>query len=167
VEPGRSFQVEGNIRPGVKNPLGEIDRGRPPSLPNELVSDRRLLKLLRRWLQAGVVVDGVVSETVSGTPHVGFSSALLANICLPAVDWTWTERASGAGSRYADDLRVLRESRGQAEQARLRAAALLDELKLSLPPGLGQCGRPPGRQLGLRLRTSGAAPSAARRLRMP
>jgi RNA-directed DNA polymerase len=98
------------------------------------VSDRRVLKLIRGWLRAGVLTDGVVSATVAGTPQGGVISPLLANIFLHAFDRAWEEHGTGELVRYADDFVVLCTSRAQAEQAHRRAAAIMGELGLTLHP---------------------------------
>jgi RNA-directed DNA polymerase len=93
-----------------------------------------VVKLLRQWLRAGVLADGVVTETITGTPQGGVISPLLANIYLHAFDRAWAERGTGELVRYADDFVVLCSSRSQAEEAQRRATVLLDELGLSLHP---------------------------------
>jgi RNA-directed DNA polymerase len=89
---------------------------------------------VRHWLRAGVLVEGVRSETVTGTPQGGVISPLLANIYLHAFDRAWAEHGTGDLVRYADDFVVLCETRHQAEQAQRRATAILGDLGLELHP---------------------------------
>jgi RNA-directed DNA polymerase len=100
------------------------------------VCDRRMLKLLRAWLRAGVFEGGIVSAIEAGTPQGSPISPLLANIALHTLDEAWAGGAQRLGTlvRYCDDFVVLCATREQAEQARELVAAVLDVVGLRLHP---------------------------------
>jgi len=69
------------------------------------IGDKRLLRLIRRYLEAGVLVNGVVMEREEGTPQGGPLSPLLANILLDDLDKE-LERRGHRFCRYADDCNI-------------------------------------------------------------
>jgi RNA-directed DNA polymerase len=85
-----------------------FDRVSHDKLMNQVakrVSDKRLLRLIRAWLTAGVLEDGLVSPTEEGTPQGGPLSPLLSNLVLDQLDHE-LERRGHRFVRYADDCNI-------------------------------------------------------------
>ena len=93
------------------------------------IADRRVLRLIRRYLNAGVLAYGVVIERHEGTPQGGPLSPLLANVLLDEVDKE-LERRGHAFVRYADDLNVYVRSQRAGERVMASLRKLFGKLKL-------------------------------------
>jgi group II intron reverse transcriptase/maturase len=96
------------------------------------VADKRVLRLIRRYLQAGVMVNGVVIETAEGTPQGGPLSPLLANILLDDLDKE-LEKRGHKFVRYADDCNIYVKSKRAGERVMVSIRKFLQErLKLKI-----------------------------------
>lgn len=98
------------------------------------ICDRRMLKLIRLRLTAGVMKEGELYETVLGSPQGGGISPQLANLYLHYLDTIWIKQYAHVGTivRYADDLVILCRYKAQAVEAIHVLKSVFQKLELTM-----------------------------------
>ena len=129
VQSGRSWVVDVDLAQFFDRVNHDMLLG----LLAQRIADPRMLTLIRRYLEAGVLVTGVVVERHEGTPQGGPLSPLLANVLLDVVDKELERRGHGF-VRYADDCNVYVRSKRAAERVMEGLVALYAKLKLEINP---------------------------------
>jgi RNA-directed DNA polymerase len=106
------------------------------------ITDKRMLKLLRAYLNAGVMENGLVSSMEEGTPQGGPLSPLLSNILLDELDWE-LEKRGHRFVRYADDCNVyVRSQRAGRRVMESLAKFIVVRLKLRVNSEKSAVGQP-------------------------
>ncbi|MFA5140351.1 MAG: group II intron reverse transcriptase/maturase [Elusimicrobiota bacterium] len=95
------------------------------------ITDKRMLRLIRRYLEAEMMANGIVTERGEGTPQGGPLSPLLANVLLDEVDKE-LEKRGHAFARYADDCNVYVRSRRAGERVMEALKSLYAGLRLKV-----------------------------------
>lgn len=133
------------------------------------IEDKRVLKLIRRYLQAGLLQNGVIIDRQQGTPQGGPLSPLLANIVLDELDKELEQRGHSF-CRYADDCNIYVGSQKAGERVLASVTGFLEgKLKLKVNDRKSACAPVNERQfLGYRLKPGGyltIAPKSLLRMR--
>jgi len=112
---------------GTKHCLGKVQ---------QRLSDRRILKLIRSWLKAGVLYGNVLEISDLGTSQGSVISPLLANIYLHTLDKLWVKHGKPYGKlvRYADDSVIICKNKKSANHAMNLLTYIMGKLDLKLHP---------------------------------
>jgi RNA-directed DNA polymerase len=129
------------IKEGYKTVIDIDIKGFFDNIPHDVIltmlradiADGNILDLIETFLRSGVVEEGVLTQTICGTPQGGVISPLLANIVLNYLDWK-LEAEGLKFARYADNLVVLCKSTDQAKSALALIIEILADLGLECSP---------------------------------
>lgn len=128
VSEGRNIVIDLDM----KSFFDEVNHDRLMHRLSELIKDKRLLKLIRRYLQRGVMVGGLCHQRLKGTPQGSPLSPLLSNIVLDELDKE-LEKRGHSFVRYADDISILVRSQKAGERVLKSVCSYLtDKLKLKV-----------------------------------
>ncbi len=98
------------------------------------IKDGVIRRMIDKWLKAGVLEDGVLRRSETGTPQGGVISPLLSNILLTPFDWEMRRRGYRL-TRYADDWLITCRNHGEARAALEEARRILAKLGVTLNTG--------------------------------
>lgn len=127
IQDGRRFVVDVDLEKFFDRVNHDVLMGKL----EKRIEDRRMLRLIRRYLDAGIMANGVVVERHEGTPQGGPMSPLLANVLLDEVDKE-LEKRGHAFVRYADDCNVYVRSRRAGERVMGLLRRLYAKLRLRI-----------------------------------
>jgi len=120
----------------IKSYFDNINHDKLMLLIEQRISDRRVMKLIRNWLKAGVLHEGRHEESTIGSAQGGVISPLCANIYLNVLDNMWEKHGKSYGKlvRYADDVVIICKNKKNAKHAMSLLQAVMTKLELELHP---------------------------------
>lgn len=142
INEGRRFVVDVDLEKFFDRVNHDVLMGRLA----KRIEDKRLLGLIRRYLEAGMMANGVVMERHEGTPQGGPLSPLLANVLLDGVDKE-LEKRGHAFVRYADDCNVYMRSKRAGERVMGLLRRLYTGLRLRVNETKSAVDKPQKRKL--------------------
>lgn len=124
------------VEADIRSYFDTINHEKLMKLVEMRITDRRVQKLIRQWLKAGVVNEGEFKESEIGSPQGGVISPLLSNIYLNYLDTKWELRYQHLGKlvRFADDFVVTCRIKKDAEHALKAITTIMGKLELQLQP---------------------------------
>ncbi len=157
--------VQANIRAGygwvvdmdLQSFFDRVNHDRLMARLKSRCSDAALLRLVNRYLKAGVVVDGNTLSSTMGVPQGGPLSSVLSNVVLDELDWE-LDRRGHRFARYADDCNILVKSKRAGARVMSNVTRFVsDSLRLTVNPQKSAVDRPMNRKfLGFTVSRNGA-----------
>ena len=142
IEKARQYMNEGYtwvVDIDLEKYFDTVNHDKLMSLVAREVKDKRVLKLIRAYLNSGVMINGVIVETDKGCPQGGPLSPLLSNVMLDVLDKELEER-NHKFCRYADDNQLYVKTRKAAERV-MKSITKFIEDKLKLKVNKKKCHR--------------------------
>jgi len=120
----------------IKGYFNNINHEKLMLLVKQRISDRRIIKMVWKWLKAGIMEDGELHSSDIGSPQGGVISPLLSNIYLHYLDLKWERHCQHLGKliRYCDDFVIICRTKKDANQALKAVKSIMTKLELELHP---------------------------------